>query len=159
MQSYLIISRIAIDTTTYQMQQQLDESAHRTQYRQSRSKSKNRQPTTSHSSSSTTKSHSNSKSNVNASNKTPDHLAAAIELSTTNAVAAPAPAAGMYWSRTLTYGRGPSRPLRAHTANLIGEKLYVFGGCDTSLCFNTLYILDMGRYFFYGAFPCNIKVN
>lgn len=52
----------------------------------------------------------------------------------------------MYWSRTLTYGRGPSRPLRAHTANLIGEKLYVFGGCDTSLCFNTLYILDMGRY-------------
>jgi hypothetical protein len=53
----------------------------------------------------------------------------------------------MYWSRTLTYGRGPSRPLRAHTANLIGEKLYVFGGCDTSLCFNTLYILDMGRYF------------
>ncbi|KAG2189803.1 hypothetical protein INT46_008535 [Mucor plumbeus] len=122
-----------IDTTTYQMQQQLDESAYRIQHRQSRSKSKNRQPTTSHSSSSTTKSHSNSKSNVNASNKTPDHLAAAIELSTTNAVAAPAPAAGMYWSRTLTYGRGPSRPLRAHTANLIGEKLYVFGGCDTSL--------------------------
>jgi hypothetical protein len=79
-------------------------------------------------------------------NKTPDHLAAAIELSTTHAVAAPAPAAGMYWSRTLTYGRGPSRPLRAHTANLIGEKLYVFGGCDTSLCFNTLYILDMGKY-------------
>jgi hypothetical protein len=78
-------------------------------------------------------------------NKTPDHLAAAIELSTTHAVAAPAPAAGMYWSRTLTYGRGPSRPLRAHTANLIGEKLYVFGGCDTSLCFNTLYILDMGK--------------
>ncbi|KAI8377153.1 hypothetical protein EDC96DRAFT_253495 [Choanephora cucurbitarum] len=49
----------------------------------------------------------------------------------------------MYWSRLLTYGRGPSRPLRAHTANLIGEKLYVFGGCDTSVCFNSLYVLDM----------------
>ncbi|CAO0789633.1 unnamed protein product [Mucor circinelloides] len=139
-----------IDTTTYQMQQQLEESAHRMHRRPSRSKSKHRHPTTSYSSSSsTTKSHSHSKQHVHSSNnKTPDHLAAAIELSTTNAVAAPAPAAGMYWSRTLTYGRGPSRPLRAHTANLIGEKLYVFGGCDTSLCFNTLYILDMGRYFF-----------
>ncbi|KAL7334693.1 hypothetical protein PS15p_200283 [Mucor circinelloides] len=134
-----------IDTTTYQMQQQLEESAHRMHRRPSRSKSKHRHTTTSYSSSSsTTKSHSHSKQHVNSSNnKTPDHLAAAIELSTTNAVAAPAPAAGMYWSRTLTYGRGPSRPLRAHTANLIGEKLYVFGGCDTSLCFNTLYILDM----------------
>lgn len=137
----------------YQMQQQLEESAHRMQHRPSRSKSKHRHPTASYSSSSSTsKSHSHSHSkhntNPNSNNKTPDHLAAAIELSTTNAVAAPAPAAGMYWSRTLTYGRGPSRPLRAHTANLIGEKLYVFGGCDTSLCFNTLYILDMGRYFF-----------
>ncbi|KAF7728240.1 hypothetical protein EC973_006521 [Apophysomyces ossiformis] len=55
----------------------------------------------------------------------------------------PAPAAGMYWSRAITYGRGPSRPLRAHTANLIGEYLYVFGGCDIKTCFNTLYILDM----------------
>ncbi|CAO3683079.1 unnamed protein product [Rhizopus stolonifer] len=52
----------------------------------------------------------------------------------------------MYWSRTLTYGKGPSRPLRAHTANLIVDRLFVFGGCDTSACFNTLYILDMGRY-------------
>lgn len=95
------------------------------------------------SSSSSIKSHH--KSTKSSNNKTPDHLAAAIELSTTNAVVPPAPAAGMYWSRTLTYGRGPSRPLRAHTANLIGEKLYVFGGCDTSLCFNTLYILDMGK--------------
>ncbi|KAI8373824.1 hypothetical protein BD560DRAFT_88975 [Blakeslea trispora] len=81
--------------------------------------------------------------------RTPDHLAAAIEISTTNNISSNAPAAGMYWSRLLTYGRGPSRPLRAHTANLIGEKLYVFGGCDTSICFNSLYVLDMGRYPFY----------
>lgn len=119
----------------------------RIQHRQSRSKLKQPRPTASYSSSTTSsvKHSSNKKSSSN--NKTPDHLAAAIELSTTNAVASPAPAAGMYWSRTLTYGRGPSRPLRAHTANLIGEKLYVFGGCDTSLCFNTLYILDMGNVF------------
>lgn len=77
--------------------------------------------------------------------KISDHLAAAIELSTTNSATLTAPAAGMYWSRCLTFGRGPSKPLRAHTANLIGEKLYVFGGCDTSQCFNTLYILDMGK--------------
>lgn len=128
-----------------------EEPTHRVHHRSSRSKLKQVRPTASISSSSSKshhhhKSHNNSHHHTKHSNKTPDHLAAAIELSTTNAVAAPAPAAGMYWSRTLTYGRGPSRPLRAHTANLIGERLYVFGGCDTSLCFNTLYILDMGRY-------------
>lgn len=73
-----------------------------------------------------------------------DHMAAAIELSVSPNVA-PAPAAGMYWSRAVTYGRGPSRPLRAHSANLIGEYLYVFGGCDIKVCFNTLYVLDMGK--------------
>ncbi|KAI8645795.1 hypothetical protein BD408DRAFT_411091 [Parasitella parasitica] len=71
-----------------------------------------------------------------------DHMAAAIEISVSPNVA-PAPAASMYWSRALTYGRSPSRPLRAHSSNLIGEYLYVFGGCDMKACFNTLYILDM----------------
>ncbi|GAA5809710.1 hypothetical protein MFLAVUS_003123 [Mucor flavus] len=71
-----------------------------------------------------------------------DHMAAAIELSISPSVP-PAPAAGMYWSRAVTYGKGPSRPLRAHSANLIGEYLYVFGGCDIKMCFNTLYMLDM----------------
>ncbi|KAI9306070.1 hypothetical protein BJ944DRAFT_160597 [Cunninghamella echinulata] len=69
-------------------------------------------------------------------------MAAAIELSTSPSVP-PAPAAGMYWSRAISFGRGPSRPLRAHTSNLIGENLYVFGGCDIKTCFNVLYILDM----------------
>ncbi|KAI8366057.1 uncharacterized protein BYT42DRAFT_595979 [Radiomyces spectabilis] len=72
-----------------------------------------------------------------------DQMAAAIELGTSNINIAPAPAAGMYWSRAVTYGRTPSRPMRAHTANLVGEMLYVFGGCDVKTCFNTLYILDM----------------
>ncbi|CAO0795739.1 unnamed protein product [Mucor circinelloides] len=71
-----------------------------------------------------------------------DHMAAAIELSVSPNVP-PAPAAGMYWSRALTYGRCPSRPLRAHSANLVGEYLYVFGGCDMKTCFNSLYVLDM----------------
>lgn len=71
-------------------------------------------------------------------------MAAAIELSASPTVP-PAPAAGMYWSRAVTYGRGPSRPLRAHTVNLIGEQLFVFGGCDIKTCFNSLYILDMGK--------------
>lgn len=71
-------------------------------------------------------------------------MAAAIELSTSPNVP-PAPAAGMYWSRAISFGRGPSRPLRAHTSNLVGEHLYVFGGCDIKACFNTLYILDMGK--------------
>lgn len=131
----------AVDTHNYH-----HEDHHHIQHRQSRSKLKQSKPTQSFSSASSAKQHHHKsvKSNSN-HNKTPDHLAAAIELSTANAAIPPAPAAGMYWSRTLTYGRGPSRPLRAHTANLIGEKLYVFGGCDTSLCFNTLYILDMGK--------------
>ncbi|CAO3586069.1 unnamed protein product [Absidia cylindrospora] len=71
-----------------------------------------------------------------------DHMAAAVELSTCSNVP-PAPAAGMYWSRAISFGRGPSRPMRAHTFNLVGEQLYVFGGCDVKACFNTLYILDM----------------
>ncbi|KAG0741903.1 hypothetical protein G6F57_006171 [Rhizopus arrhizus] len=71
-----------------------------------------------------------------------DPIAAAIELSV-SAQVPPAPAAGMYWSRAMTFGKCPTKPLRAHTANLIGENLYVFGGCDMKACFNTLYVLDM----------------
>lgn len=93
--------------------------------------------------------HRNKPVNMNRKPKRPthmsDHMAAAIELSVSPNVT-PAPAAGMYWSRAITYGRGPSRPLRAHSANLIGEYLYVFGGCDIKVCFNTLYVLDMGKH-------------
>jgi recombination DNA repair RAD52 pathway protein len=72
-----------------------------------------------------------------------DQMAASLELSISPNVP-PAPAAGMYWSRAITYGRSPSRPLRAHSSNLIGEHLYIFGGCDMKTCFNSLYVLDMG---------------
>ncbi|KAL1925632.1 uncharacterized protein VTP21DRAFT_515 [Calcarisporiella thermophila] len=55
-----------------------------------------------------------------------------------------APPTGMYWSRAVTYGKiSPPKALRAHTVNVIGELMYVFGGCDAKTCFNTLYILDL----------------
>lgn len=85
-----------------------------------------------------------------------DHMAAAIELSFSPNVP-PAPAAGMYWSRAITYGRSPSRPLRAHSSNLIGEYLYVFGGCDMRACFNTLYVLDMGNFLVHSIMFCCIS--
>ncbi|KAI9279754.1 hypothetical protein BY458DRAFT_553546 [Sporodiniella umbellata] len=85
--------------------------------------------------------------------KAPDHLATAIEISTTNAVTTPAPAAGMYWSRTLTYGKGPSRPLRAHTANLIVDRLFVFGGCDTS-AYTMIWSKPRTAHPHYGPPPC-----
>ncbi|CEI90813.1 hypothetical protein RMCBS344292_05123 [Rhizopus microsporus] len=87
----------------------------------SRTRSKSR-PSTSNS----TTSSRTSRTKSTKLHKTPDHLATAIEISTTNAISSPAPAAGMYWSRTLTYGKGPSRPLRAHTANLIGDRLFIW---------------------------------
>ncbi|KAI8336807.1 hypothetical protein BC941DRAFT_353729 [Chlamydoabsidia padenii] len=76
--------------------------------------------------------------------KLTDYATAAVELSSSSSShITPAPAAGMYWSRTITYGRAPSRPLRAHSANMVGEAMYVFGGCNQKTCFNQLYILDM----------------
>ncbi|ORE09103.1 galactose oxidase [Rhizopus microsporus var. microsporus] len=95
--------------------------------------------------------------------KTPDHLATAIEISTTNAISSPAPAAGMYWSRTLTYDTmiwskprtvhpqyGPP-PCRAHSCTVVekdlgyGKKshqLYFFGGGNGPDYFQDVYVLD-----------------
>lgn len=67
-------------------------------------------------------------------------------IATPNVPSAPAP--GMYWSRATTYGRGPSKCLRAHTATIIGELMYIFGGCDVRNCFSTLFILDLGNVCF-----------
>ncbi|CAG8504081.1 3471_t:CDS:2 [Paraglomus occultum] len=55
---------------------------------------------------------------------------------------APAPAPAMYWSRIQTHGKPGVRPLRAHTVNLVGELMFVFGGCDARTCFNTVYVFD-----------------
>ncbi|KAH8547732.1 hypothetical protein BGW37DRAFT_509210 [Umbelopsis sp. PMI_123] len=94
----------------------------------------NRQPQSSSVSRSTTPPHHRSKrSTVPAEN--------ADIIATPNVPSAPAP--GMYWSRATTYGRGPSKCLRAHTATIIGELMYIFGGCDIRNCFSTLFILDL----------------
>ncbi|PKY39491.1 galactose oxidase [Rhizophagus irregularis] len=53
----------------------------------------------------------------------------------------PAPAPAMYWSKARTHGK-PSKALRAHTVNLVGELMYVFGGCDAKTCFNSILIFD-----------------
>ncbi|KAI9803989.1 MAG: hypothetical protein M1833_000270 [Piccolia ochrophora] len=53
----------------------------------------------------------------------------------------PAPPSGMYWSRAPCFGHDHGA-LRAHTTTLVGSNIYVFGGCDSSACFNDLYILD-----------------
>ncbi|KAF9555798.1 hypothetical protein EC968_008606 [Mortierella alpina] len=48
----------------------------------------------------------------------------------------------MHWSRARVHGQIPPKELRAQTVNLVGESVYIFGGCDTKNCFNTLYIFD-----------------
>ncbi|KAF9432313.1 hypothetical protein BGZ76_010975 [Entomortierella beljakovae] len=59
-----------------------------------------------------------------------------------SAMVAPAPTPAMHWSRAKVHGQIPPKELRAQTVNLVGESIYVFGGCDTKNCYNTLYIFD-----------------
>ncbi|KAF9311930.1 hypothetical protein BG003_006829 [Podila horticola] len=59
-----------------------------------------------------------------------------------SAVVAPAPTPAMHWSRAKVHGQIPPKELRAQTVNLVGESVYIFGGCDTKTCYNTLYIFD-----------------
>ncbi|KAF2966476.1 hypothetical protein GQX73_g7079 [Xylaria multiplex] len=56
-----------------------------------------------------------------------------------------APSSGMYWSRAPVSG-APHKPVRAHTTTLVGNNVYVFGGCDSRTCFNDLYILDADAF-------------
>ncbi|KAI0976679.1 galactose oxidase [Xylaria arbuscula] len=57
----------------------------------------------------------------------------------------PAPSSGMYWSRAPVSG-APHKPVRAHTTTLVGNNVYVFGGCDSRACFNDLYVLDADSF-------------
>lgn len=52
------------------------------------------------------------------------------------------PTTAMHWKKIEACGKAPPRPLRAHTMCMIGEKIYIFGGCDTKVCYNDLYIFD-----------------
>lgn len=96
------------------------------------------------------KKHSTAKSTNGTTSKcvVADHVAAALELTRTNPQVPPAPAAGMYWSRAVTFSaRSKDAPaLRAHSSCVVQDHLYVFGGSDAKRCFNTLHVLDMGRF-------------
>lgn len=63
-----------------------------------------------------------------------------------SATVSPAPIPAMHWTRAKVHGQIPPKDLRAQTVNLVGESVYVFGGCDPKNCFNTLYIFDAGRF-------------
>ncbi|KAJ3137699.1 hypothetical protein HDU90_001649 [Geranomyces variabilis] len=52
------------------------------------------------------------------------------------------PTAAMHWSRITLKGSGVPPPLRAHTTTVVGSRLFVFAGCDASVCFADLYVLD-----------------
>lgn len=51
----------------------------------------------------------------------------------------------MYWSRAPVSG-APHKPVRAHTTTLVGNSVFVFGGCDSRVCFNDLYVLDADSF-------------
>ncbi|KAI8363549.1 hypothetical protein B0O80DRAFT_378480 [Mortierella sp. GBAus27b] len=57
-------------------------------------------------------------------------------------VVPPAPTPAMHWTCAKVHGQIPPKNLRAQTANLVGESIYVFGGCDAKGCYNNLYIFD-----------------
>ena len=58
----------------------------------------------------------------------------------------PAPPSGMYWSKAMVSG-SPHSNLRAHTTTLIGSNVYIFGGCDSRTCFNSVYVLDADAFY------------
>ncbi|KAI9140148.1 hypothetical protein BKA69DRAFT_1081361 [Paraphysoderma sedebokerense] len=52
------------------------------------------------------------------------------------------PASAMYWKKVTTYGKRKPKPLRAHTMNIVGDKILIFGGSDLSDCTNDVFLLD-----------------
>ena len=52
------------------------------------------------------------------------------------------PAAAMYFSPCPAHGYPPGRPLRAHTGVLVGQKIYVIGGCDSRGCWRDMASFD-----------------
>ncbi|KAJ3129638.1 hypothetical protein HK098_000789 [Nowakowskiella sp. JEL0407] len=53
------------------------------------------------------------------------------------------PIPSMHWSKLKFRGKAPPRALRAHTITPVEDQLFVFGGCDSGVCFNDLYIFDV----------------
>ena len=59
---------------------------------------------------------------------------------------APAPTAGMYWSRTPVWDTIPMQTMRAHTATLV-VTAWIFGGCDDKDSSKEIYYYDTGMSF------------
>ncbi|ORY92943.1 hypothetical protein BCR35DRAFT_349243, partial [Leucosporidium creatinivorum] len=58
----------------------------------------------------------------------------------------PAPPTAMYWSRTPVAGRVP-RGMRAHSATVVGNEVWCFGGCDIrGGCFKDVWKLDCDTF-------------
>ena len=51
------------------------------------------------------------------------------------------------WEEKKAQGTLPP-PMYSHSASLIGNKLFVFGGTDGSKYYNHVYVLDLGKVYF-----------
>jgi Rab9 effector protein with kelch motifs len=57
-----------------------------------------------------------------------------------------APTTTMYWSKGPVYGHMPSRGMRAHSATLVDNVVWLFGGCDEKGCWKDVYCFDTGAF-------------
>lgn len=60
-----------------------------------------------------------------------------------NAKVEPSPAACMYLSKASIHGPKLIRPLRAHSATLVNDSIWIFGGTDLIGCFKDVWKLDL----------------
>jgi hypothetical protein len=51
----------------------------------------------------------------------------------------------MYWGIMAQQGQTPEKALRAHTSTLIGNKMYVIGGCDRQGCWRGVSTYNTGE--------------
>jgi len=51
----------------------------------------------------------------------------------------------MYWSQMAQQGQAPDKALRAHTSTMVGNKMYVFGGCDRHGCWRGVATYNTGE--------------
>lgn len=51
----------------------------------------------------------------------------------------------MYWGLLSQQGQAPEKALRAHTGTLLGDKMYVIGGCDRQGCWRGVCTYNTGE--------------
>ncbi|KAF9084665.1 hypothetical protein BGX23_010334 [Mortierella sp. AD031] len=115
---------------------------HQQQHQQQHSQSSSSQVQSSVSASRSGSGTGTTRSTTSRKNRTKDEGCQSLSGPRPSATVLPAPTPAMHWSRARVHGQIPPKELRAQTVNLVGESVYVFGGCDTKNCFNTLYIFD-----------------